>query len=277
VAVDWLRVAWDMTVVGFLNVVLVWLAVHQLGYFDAEDRIPPAGGVLLAASGLAALTLLVSVGGYPVRMVGVPGDDVSNAYPPNLAMLSLAMFQIGVVLALRRPLARLLRSPRLWFAVATVNMVIMSLYLWHQVAHIATAAILLPSGYPTPAAGSGAWWAATLGMVACSAAVLVGIVALVRPAEHRRPPADEPAGRAASVLSGIAIPLAALGLLFIAGTPVTLLHRSTEVLGPIPGSPLLGLALLLCAVGLLRAARLTGGGRPWAPAQPSPVTTSPSS
>lgn len=255
VVVDAARVVGDMTVVGFANVLLVWLVVHQFGYFYADGRLGVGTGVLLAGAGFAALCALVVWGGYPVRMVGVPGDDVSNAYPPNLAMLSLGVAQIGVVVALRPRLAALLRRPRLWLAVVAVNTVIMSLYLWHQVAHILAAAVLLPLGYPVPPAGTAAWWAATLGMVGCSALVLAVIVPLVRPAEHRGAPGPVARGTGPALLAGTAVPLAALGLLFIAGTPVTLLYRFTEVLGPIPGSPVLGLVLLLAAMGLLSLAR----------------------
>ncbi len=266
--VDVLRLAGDMTVVGFANVLLVWVFVHQLGYLDADGRLTPRLGAVLGAAGGVLLVVLVSYGPYPVRMVGVPGDDMSNAYPPNLAMLALGLAQVGVVAALRPRLARLMSVPRLWLLVVLVNTVIMSLYLWHQVAHITMAALLLPLGYPNPAAGTLGWWAATWGMIACSAVLLTGIVALVRPAEHRPPPAPVRPGAWQSAVAASAVFLAALGLLFLAGTPVTLLATFTDVLGPIMGSPLLGLALVLIGMGLLVGLRQR---------HPRPGTTSPRS
>ena len=247
VAVDVTRFAWGVEGLGLLNVFGVWVLVHQLGYLDGDGRIGRRTGWVFLVGGYGALSLLVALGPYPARMVGVTGDEWSNAHPPNLAMLALACGQIGAVEVLRPWLARTLRRPRWWLAVVLVNTVIMSLYLWHQVAHMVAAGILLPLGYPVPAPGSLAWWAATIGMVLASAAVLALIVLLVGPAERRPPPTPMPADRWRSVAAAFAVVSAGVGLLALAGTSVTRLAETTAVLGPLRASPLLGLLLVVAS------------------------------
>ncbi|WP_138899084.1 acyltransferase family protein, partial [Streptomyces chryseus] len=74
--VDALRFAAEVPYVEFLNFAFVWLAVHQLGFLRADGRIGrPA---VLAAGGLAAAAALVAFGPYPLSMVGMPGEKVSN-------------------------------------------------------------------------------------------------------------------------------------------------------------------------------------------------------
>jgi hypothetical protein len=259
VLIDVARFGLGLQTVGLANVVFVWVLIHQLGYFDAEGRIGRGTAWALLAGGYLGLSLLVALGPYPARMVGLPQDSWSNAHPPNLAMLALGLGQIGAVELLRPMLARLLLRPRLWLAVASVNTAIMSLYLWHQVAHMIAAGVLLPAGYPLPTAGSWAWWAATLVMVAASGLVLALIVVVVRPAEHRPAPAVMPPDRWRSVAATVAVVSAGLGMLALAGTTVTRLGETTILLGALPASPLLGLVLVLGAT--VTFALLRGRGR----------------
>lgn len=86
VAVDVLRFAAGVPYVEFLNFAFVWLAVHQLGFLRADGRIRrPA---LLAGAGLVTAGALVAFGPYPLSMVGMPGEKVSNMAPPTLALLA---------------------------------------------------------------------------------------------------------------------------------------------------------------------------------------------
>ncbi len=247
VTIDAVRFDLGVETVGLINVLVVWVLVHQFGYLDADGRFRPPVAAGFAVVGFGVLSLLVALGPYPARMVGAPGDAWSNIHPPNLALLALAIGQIGLVELLRPALARLLLRPRLWLAIVMVNTVVMSLYLWHQVAHMGAAALLLPLGWPVPPAGTAAWWAATIGMVLASAVVLAAIVAVVRPAEHRPAPRTMPAQRWRSAVAAVAVGSAALGMLALAGTTVTRLAEWTPVLGPVQASPLLGLVLVVAA------------------------------
>jgi hypothetical protein len=68
--------------VGFVNYLLVWGTLHQLGYAWLDGRLASvARRLLLAGAGLAAAVLLVQAGPYPVSMVGLDTSAVDNTYP----------------------------------------------------------------------------------------------------------------------------------------------------------------------------------------------------
>lgn len=101
VAVDVLRFAAHVPFVEFLNFAFVWLAVHQLGFLRADGMIRrPA---LLAGAGLVGAAALVALGPYPLSMVGMPGEKVSNMAPPTLALLCHGLWLVGAVELLRGP------------------------------------------------------------------------------------------------------------------------------------------------------------------------------
>ncbi|MPY46704.1 acyltransferase family protein, partial [Streptomyces phyllanthi] len=82
VSVDVLRFALGVPYVEFLNFAFVWLAVHQLGFLRADGRLTRWRPYVLAGAGLAGAALLVAYGPYPLSMVGMPGEKVSNMAPP---------------------------------------------------------------------------------------------------------------------------------------------------------------------------------------------------
>ena len=103
----------------------------------------------MLAGGVAATTALVLWAGYPASMVGVNGAGISNLIPPTLAVVTFGIAQAGLALLLREPLARLMRRPLAWAAVATANLSAMTLFLWHQTAFLAvTMAALLAGRLP---------------------------------------------------------------------------------------------------------------------------------
>ncbi|GAA3041823.1 acyltransferase [Streptosporangium longisporum] len=130
--------------VGWANLVAGWLVPYALG-------IALAGGMLasrrvaagLVAGGTAGAVTLVAGFGYPASMVGVTGAAVSNLGPPTLAAVCFGLAQVGLALLVREPLTRLMRRPRVWAAVALVNLSAMTIFLWHQTAPslIAVAAL----------------------------------------------------------------------------------------------------------------------------------------
>ena len=91
----------------------------------------------MLAGGAAATAALVVWAGYPASMVGVNGQAISNLNPPTLAAVTFGIAQVGLALLLREPLARWMRRPLAWAAIATVNLSAMTLYLWHQTAFLA--------------------------------------------------------------------------------------------------------------------------------------------
>ena len=59
----------------------VWLAVHQLGYAWHDGRLAGLrNGLPMFVGGLLSLVALTHLGPYPLSLVGVPSDEISNTF-----------------------------------------------------------------------------------------------------------------------------------------------------------------------------------------------------
>ena len=178
-----------MEVVGVLNFAMVWLLPHQLGFFHADGRLDRVRGSRAAAwalGGLGALVLLVTVGGYPVSMIAVPGADRFNTNPPSLALVALTVWLIGLVL-LTRP-AFTGWAERHPDPVRRVNRVPLTLYLWHVSAAAVAAVILDGLGFPRPEVGSVEWWLWRVPWMLAVVPIMLAMVLAFRRFEiHPRP------------------------------------------------------------------------------------------
>jgi hypothetical protein len=118
---------------GWLNYPFVWLAVHQLGYAWRDGRLAGARtGAPLFIMGAAVLVGLTHLGPYPLSLVGVPSDEISNTLPPKLPLLALAAAQIGLVLIFEAPVRRFLSRRVPWAMTILINGMIMTIFLWHS-------------------------------------------------------------------------------------------------------------------------------------------------
>ncbi|MFF9485960.1 acyltransferase [Streptomyces sp. NPDC014676] len=132
---------------GWLNLVAGWLVPYTLGAAWTRGELEHRRtGWILLVSGTAVTAALVARAGYPASMVGVPGADVSNLNPPTLAAVTFGLAQCGLALLLRDRLRTAMRRPVAWAAVALVNLSVMTVFLWHQTALMATTATGLPAG-----------------------------------------------------------------------------------------------------------------------------------
>ncbi|MFE7001348.1 acyltransferase family protein [Streptomyces griseus] len=251
VAVDVLRFAAGVPYVEFLNFAFVWLAVHQLGFLRADGRVDPRRAALLAGGGLVTATALVALGPYPLSMVGMPGEKVSNMAPPTLALLAHGLWLVGAVELLRAPAARLLERPRVWRTVVAANGVAMTAFLWHLTAMFGVYGALLALDVELPAPASAAWWAQVPLRIALAAALTAALVAAFRTFERPAAP-TAPGAPGASGASGGG-PLAALGatlcLLGVLGLSMVgfggLLDGRTALLIAIPVSAPAAVAMTL--------------------------------
>jgi hypothetical protein len=254
------RYALGVELAGYLNVLWVWLLMHQLGYWYGDSAIPRRAAALMALGGLAVAGLLVATPTYPGTMVGITGVSVGNMHPPNLAVTALGVGQIGVCLLLRPVLVRWLRRPRVWAAVIAINLTVITIYLWHQAALIVAARVVLPLGLlPDPAPGSLAWWLVRLAWLLVPGAVLAGIVAAVGRAEQVHPPRPSiPAGRATAGVAALAVVLVGVAFVDLAGSSALGLFRAGQQLGPFTATPVLGFVLLALGAGLFPLMRHRG-------------------
>ena len=188
VAADLLVVAAHAPYVGLLDYPLVWGVAYQLGFcwqdglLTRRQLLLPA---LMAGTGAAAFAALVGFGPFPVSLILVSDETVSNTNPPSVAMLSWAVAQIGLCLLVAAPVRRWLARERVWRAVRPVGGASMTLYLWHMLpVLIAAGAFYLTGLAPEPRYGSGPWWALRLPWLVLLAAALAGLVLLLRPLER---------------------------------------------------------------------------------------------
>lgn len=147
--------------VGWLNYGFVWLAVHQLGYAWRDGYMSGGKqGLTWVAGGALVLIGLVTLGPYPVSMVSVPGQEVSNTLPPKISMLALGIVQCGLLLSIENPMRRWLSKTTPWTAVVLVNSMIMTVFLWHLTASTLSIgfALLFNDVGLTAVPGSASWW-----------------------------------------------------------------------------------------------------------------------
>jgi peptidoglycan/LPS O-acetylase OafA/YrhL len=246
VLVDVGRVGMSWEWAGNLNVIVVWLLVYDIGYWYADGLLPRRRAAVMSAVGLAALVALVTVGPYPTRMVGVPGDRLTNMHPPTLAVLALAFAQIGLLVVLRPCVSSWLQRPRVWAAVVWVNLSILTMYLWHQFALVAAGRVLLAVGMPQPQPGTIGWWSMRLAWLVLAGVVLAGIVALLGRFERLRPVTMRPDTWTSTPAAIVVVVLLFLGLLGLAGTRITEPVQIQTPLG-VSLSPLLAALLVLIA------------------------------
>ena len=193
----------------------IWLAIHSLGFAWRDGRLGNSLQLLvISALALASLCVLVFAGPYPLAMVGSPDMTLSNTTPPKITLIALGALQFGLLLALEKPMRRLLDGPRLWTATVLVNSMIMTIYLWHISVMILLIAILYYGGgiglglEP----GSAGWWWSRSPWVLALLTLLVPLALLLSPLERLSraagsvvlPPARQVAG-AVLVCLGIAL------------------------------------------------------------------------
>ncbi|PXY18248.1 acyltransferase family protein [Prauserella flavalba] len=166
--------------VGYANAVFVWLAVHQLGFHYAEGRLgnlSPRAALGMSAAGFGVTALFVAFGPYAASMIGMPGAPVSNMSPPTACLVSLAVGQVGLVLAAKKALNRLAERPAVSGVLGWVGPRFMSIYLWHMPALVVVSGVLvLALGYATPVPGSLLWLAALPAWLTLTGLVLAGLL-----------------------------------------------------------------------------------------------------
>jgi len=180
VAVDVVYFTAGIRWLGFTNYLFVWSAIFLLGYAWLDGRFSDRR-MLLIYAGLAFVTLLllVHLAPYPVSMIGVPEDPISNTTPPKAILIALAVMQCGLLLAVEAPARRWLASRTAWTATVAINATIMTIFIWHLTATtLVVFAAYLANGIGLRLEpGSAAWWWARLPWVMANAIALALLVA----------------------------------------------------------------------------------------------------
>ncbi|MCP4074449.1 MAG: acyltransferase [Hyphomicrobiales bacterium] len=214
--IDFIAFAGGVGWVRWSNYAFVWLGMHQLGYWwfgGVKNKVAP---VLLIAAGLVSLYVLIGLLGYPVAMISVPGEEVSNTRPPTFAMFAIGFTQVGLILLVTDKVANWLQNPKPWAVVILVGQRIMTVYLWHLTALLIVVGLMfLADGFGLRMLpGTSEWWLSRpLWIAAMSLVMLPLIFVFGRLESGSRQSHVEPPGPLRSALGAC---LACGGLTFLA-------------------------------------------------------------
>ena len=155
IALDVARDTTGIQEFGLLNMIFVWLFIQQLGIWAADGwfRARSRGAlVLLATASYFTLGLLTTVGRYPANIL-------DNLNPPTVVLAVVAIAQFSLLMLLHPLLTRAMRGRAMQVIVSAVGSRLMTVYLWHLPILALIVGSLLLTPLPSPAPGSGMWWA----------------------------------------------------------------------------------------------------------------------
>lgn len=193
VCVDVLRFGADVPYVGLTNLFFVWAFAYTLGFAYADGRLAGAARTCtaLAGAGVVGLVLAVTVGPYPLSMVGMPGDTVSNMGPPTVCLVALTLVQVFGSVALRPRLVALAGSAWVSRGVTWLSARSMTVYLWHLTAmFVVVGAVTVGAHVDLPEGWTSSWWVTRPAWFAACLVVLLVLVRLFERVERvgqRRP------------------------------------------------------------------------------------------
>ncbi|MBM7503736.1 acyltransferase [Agromyces aurantiacus] len=216
-SVDAARFASGVDAVGYVNLLVVWLLVQQLGFLLADgtvDRMSRPARLGTAAVALAVLAGMIAAGPHSV-------DLFANLNPPTICLAVLGVAQLAVFSLIRPALRRWAQRPRPQRIIARFGEWGMTLYLWHLPAFVLLAGVLLvlhhAAGLPLPAPLTAEWWWTRPVWLAAAALVTALVVRGAahwerRPAAPRRMVAGDRAVRGFAVPVAVAVPAAIAGV-----------------------------------------------------------------
>ncbi|WP_200330597.1 MULTISPECIES: acyltransferase [unclassified Leucobacter] len=167
--------------VGYLNLVLVWPLMQQLGFLMRDGlsfAVWRRRGLITGL--LASLALLLALIGR-----GWSPDMLVNLNPPTTAIMLLGTAQFFVLQLLRPRLDSLTRAPRLTRVISRANAVAMGVYLWHMPVVLGLVALMWSAGLPLPAPHSEAWWATRPLWLLVIGCCVLPVAACIAPLEQR--------------------------------------------------------------------------------------------
>jgi hypothetical protein len=155
------RFALGVEALGWFNTGMVWLLIHQLGYFYRDGtllRLDYAGAAAVAATGAGVLAIITTAGPYPRSMVSTPGQEFSNILPTTLAISAVGLLQLGILLLARERVSRWLEKVEAWRVVIAANAVVLTVFVWHMTALLVVLVLYRAIGGELLAFPSLAWW-----------------------------------------------------------------------------------------------------------------------
>jgi fucose 4-O-acetylase-like acetyltransferase len=171
---------------GLLNSALVWVFVHQLGYFYRDgtlERIGWRGQLSIVLGAVAGLVVLTSLPVYPRSMVATREIDLSHMWPTTAVIGVLALLQAGLAMLVRPGCSSWLGRRRVWKSVIAANAIILTVFVWHMTAKVAAIGLYEALGLELLTEPTAAWWAQRPVWLVGPAVVLAVLMVLFAPFE----------------------------------------------------------------------------------------------
>ncbi|QIK63733.1 acyltransferase [Leucobacter viscericola] len=166
--VDALRFVTGIDAIGFANLLFVWLAVQQLGFWLADGRIPSARTAWFAVAGIVTL---MAIGASPMNLF-----EALN--PPTAALALLGVVQFKLFTVLRPKLAALAGNPKVSRVSDALNSHSMTVYSWHMPVVVLLAGLLLIAGPSLPIPLTPEWWLSRPVWLVAAGIAVVAVVAV---------------------------------------------------------------------------------------------------
>lgn len=263
--------------VGLANFVLVWCVPAYLGSLRGRGTLAKYSNSLLTCVvvlDLVTNALLIRFGPWPISLVGMPGDRISNMTPPTIVLAIHSVTLVALVALLNKPLTRSLARANVWRRVTGVNLVAMTLYLWHLPVLVTLFSVshyfgldrptrIGAKGYPVPDG-----WGFAIGSIGIWIMFGVCVWAVVRimwPLEHAplpwwdsTPRTGAPSQRVSSAFVGLGVAGVGVGALMLSATglggfPLRVVHYA--------GIPLNAAAAIALLIGSGSVIRWAGAPR----------------
>lgn len=136
VLVDYLRLN-VLDAFGVLNLIIIWVMVHQFGFWYQEGVTKLYARVFIAF-GLVSNILLTQVFQlYPTSLVGIPTEKFSNMAPPTIILAFHSFVLFGLLVLLAPWLQKVTSTPRGFRLMSRAAMLAMTIYLWHMAVLVA--------------------------------------------------------------------------------------------------------------------------------------------
>lgn len=189
VAVDCLRGA--MPLLAYVNMLFLWCAVQQLGFFMADGFLARRSISWLVGLIAASNLLLLIVTGLRLYR----DNMLVNLNPPNFCLLLLGVSQAAALQLFRPTLDRVASVTWVRSTVALVGRRAMTIYLWHLPLLAAMTGLLLLTDFPKPASATAPWWWSRPLVILAVIALLLPVIALLGRLEERPTAAVHSRGR----------------------------------------------------------------------------------
>ncbi len=257
--------------IGLVNFVTVWAVAALLGVWYVDEKLRGLPAVGLALAGVASNAALVGLGPYPLSMVGMPGEQISNMAPPTAALLAHTFWVCAAAAAAAPLIRRMAANTTLWRGVIAVNLSAMTVYLWHLPVLIALTVAEKFTSFTAPTRASGdldvpagnywSWWG--VHALLFIAGVMV-VVRLLWVTENIKLPLwdsptrlAQPGAKAEKMIAAAGVVACGVALLMFAATGLAGFPTRVVNYAGLPLSSGLALAVLVLGASLVRYAGAT--------------------